>query len=105
MPQTESKSKARWTEPKPPTPMMVNLTRARESRGLTQVEMAQVLGLRTYTYRLLEAGEETRVYPATWKRLCAFLGYFDIYTFITHELAFKQVPRPCLVSEFNHFDL
>lgn len=105
---SETKEKKSRTEQYPyrvPTPFMINLTRARESRGFTYAEMACILGLRSSTLKSMEAGFEKRMHHTTWKKLCIWLNYYDIYTFLTRELVFKKVPRPVLQDEFNHFDL
>lgn len=101
----EKKSNAEQYPYRVPTPFMVNLTRARESRGFTIADLAIILGIRTQTLRMMEAGFENRMHASTWKKLCVWLNYYDIYAFLTRELVFVRVPRPTLQEEFNHFDL
>ena len=59
-----------------------NLTHFREKKKLEQAEIAEHLGVTVQRYRAWESGIAYPKYTAMI-RLCDYLGYRDIYTFIT----------------------
>lgn len=55
------------------TPVRIKLREARETAGLTQVELAKAVGVRQATISALETGASTRIEFELLDRLCKVL--------------------------------